>query len=36
MREIWQPSEVLYLGEDVPSEMSVFSDHVGQANGDEV
>ena len=27
---------MLYLGEDVPSEMSVFSDHMGHTNGDEV
>lgn len=27
---------MLYLGKDVPSEMSIFSDHVGHTNGDEV
>ena len=27
---------MLYLREDVPSEIRVFSDHVGHVNGDEV
>ena len=31
-----EPSGLTYLGEEVPSEVSVFSDRVGNTHGDEV